>query len=194
MLQELGYQAGQHELMSDCYGKDSTLLIDNHVKSVKIRTKKIKKEAEEISSQMKLSYKQLDKRKINYAEAHAELEAIKNAAESDEKNLSRLELDKKISLTNKKTRLLDDAKAQYAHQLIKTNNDQKGYFKDQLPGVLNSLQDIYIDNVNLFKTLYNNCIEYEMCVAPIIGKCHSEMLNIVHRVDADMDTYNVINR
>ena len=99
-------------------------MIDSHIKNVKSQTKKIKKEAEEIEERMKLSYKQLDKRKINYAEAHAELEAIKNSSEHDEKTLSRLELDKKISATNKRTRLLDDAKAQYAHQLIQTNKAQ----------------------------------------------------------------------
>ena len=85
---------------------------------------KIKKEAEEIESRMKQVYKQLDKKKVNYAEAHSELENLKIPTENDEKNLSRLELDKKISVINKKTRLLDDAKAQYAHQLLTTNNAQ----------------------------------------------------------------------
>lgn len=194
ILQEVGYQAGQHELLSDCYGKDCNKMIENHVKNVKTQTKKIKKEAEEIEEKMRMSYKQLDKRKINYADAHAELEATKNSTETDEKNLSRLELDKKISVTNKKTRVLDDAKAQYAHQLIKTNNHQQEYFDVQLPSVLTSLQRVFSENVQLFKTLYGNCIEFEQNVAPIISKCHSEMLDILDKIDADTDTNIVINR
>ena len=194
ILQEVGYQAGQHELLSDCYGKDCNKMIENHVKNVKTQTKKIKKEAEEIEEKMRMSYKQLDKRKINYADAHAELEATKNSTETDEKNLSRLELDKKISVTNKKTRVLDDAKAQYAHQLIKTNNHQQEYFDIQLPSVLTSLQRVFSENVQLFKTLYGNCIEFEQNVAPIISKCHSEMLDILDKIDADTDTNIVINR
>ena len=124
VLQELGYQAGQHELLAQTYSTDCSRIIEDHLKTVKTQTKKIKKEAEEIENRMKQVYKQLDKKKVNYAEAHSELENLKIPTENDEKNLSRLELDKKISVINKKTRLLDDAKAQYAHQLLTTNNAQ----------------------------------------------------------------------
>jgi len=124
ILEELGYQAGQHELLAQTYSTDCSRIIEDHLKTVKTQTKKIKKEAEEIENRMKQVYKQLDKKKVNYAEAHSELENLKIPTENDEKNLSRLELDKKISVINKKTRLLDDAKAQYAHQLLTTNNAQ----------------------------------------------------------------------
>ena len=124
ILEELGYQAGQHELLAQTYSADCSRIIEDHLKTVKTQTKKIRKEAEEIENRMKQVYKQLDKKKVNYAEAHSELENLKIPTENDEKNLSRLELDKKISVINKKTRLLDDAKAQYAHQLLTTNNAQ----------------------------------------------------------------------
>ena len=124
ILEELGYQAGQHELLAQTYSTDCSRIIEDHLKTVKTQTKKIKKEAEEIENRMKQVYKQLDKKKVNYAEAHSELENLKIPTENDEKNLSRLELDKKISVINKRTRLLDDAKAQYAHQLLTTNNAQ----------------------------------------------------------------------
>ena len=124
ILEELGYQAGQHELLAEPYSTDCSRIIEDHLKSVKTQTKKIKKEAEEIENKMKQVYKQLDKKKVNYAEAHSDLENLKIPSENEEKNLSRLELDKKISVINKKTRVLDDAKAQYAHQLLHTNNAQ----------------------------------------------------------------------
>ena len=124
ILEELGYQAGQHELLAETYSTDCARIIEDHLKTVKTQTKKIKKEAEEIENKMKQVYKQLEKKKVNYAEAHSELENLKIPSENDEKNLSRLELDKKISVINKKTRVLDDAKAQYAHQLLQTNNAQ----------------------------------------------------------------------
>ena len=124
ILEELGYQAGQHELLAETYSTDCARIIEEHLKTVKTQTKKIKKEAEEIENKMKQVYKQLEKKKVNYAEAHSELENLKIPSENDEKNLSRLELDKKISVINKKTRVLDNAKAQYAHQLLHTNNAQ----------------------------------------------------------------------
>ena len=194
ILREMGYQAGQHEVLADCYGKECSKMIDNHIKNVKTQTKKIKKEAELIEEQMKLSYKQLDKSKIHYAEAHADLEAIQHSSELDEKNLSRLELDKKISAANKKTRLLDDAKAQYAHQLIKTNNVQKEYYDRLLPAVLKSLQRVHMDNTHMFKVIYGKCVRQEMSVSPIIGKCHSEILDIIHTVNVSTDTNLIINK
>ena len=169
-------------------------MIDNHIKNVKTQTKKIKKEAELIEEQMKLSYKQLDKSKIRYAEAHADLEAIRQTSELDQKNLSRLELDNKISTTNKKTRLLDDAKAQYAHQLIKTNNVQKEYYDKMLPAVLNSLQRVHTDHIHMFKLIYGKCVKQEMSVSPIIGKCQSEILDIIQTVNVSTDTNLIINK
>ena len=195
ILEEVGYQAGQHELLSDCYGKECSKMIDSHIKNVKSQTKKIKKEAEEIEERMKLSYKQLDKRKINYAEAHAELEAIKNSSEHDEKTLSRLELDKKISATNKRTRLLDDAKAQYAHQLIQTNKAQAEYYARQLPGVLRRLEHVYTETVAVFRAVFRRGVQRELGLAPIIGKCHAEMEAVLDtRVDPATDAGIVINK
>ena len=89
----MGYQAGQHELLAQTYSTDCSRIIEDHLKTVKTQTKKIKKEAEEIENRMKQVYKQLDKKKVNYAEAHSELENLKIPTENDEKNLSRLELD-----------------------------------------------------------------------------------------------------
>jgi len=194
ILEELGYQAGQHELLAQTYSTDCSRIIEDHLKTVKTQTKKIKKEAEEIENRMKQVYKQLDKKKVNYAEAHSELENLKIPTENDEKNLSRLELDKKISVINKKTRLLDDAKAQYAHQLLTTNNAQREYYSHHLPAVLDSLQSVYISNVNLVSNLISSCVDHEMGVMPIIRKCHQEMISNVERIDGEADASHVVNR
>lgn len=194
ILEELGYQAGQHELLAQTYSTDCSRIIEDHLKTVKTQTKKIKKEAEEIENRMKQVYKQLDKKKVNYAEAHSELENLKIPTENDEKNLSRLELDKKISVINKKTRLLDDAKAQYAHQLLTTNNAQREYYSHHLPAVLDSLQSVYISNVNLVSNLISSCVDHEMGVMPIISKCHQEMMRNVEGIDGEADASHVVNR
>lgn len=194
ILEELGYQAGQHELLAQTYNTDCSRIIEDHLKTVKTQTKKIKKEAEEIESRMKQVYKQLDKKKVNYAEAHSELENLKIPTENDEKNLSRLELDKKISVINKKTRLLDDAKAQYAHQLLTTNNAQREYYAHHLPAVLDSLQSVFISNVNLVSNLISSCVDHEMGVMPIISKCHQEMISVARGIDGEADASHVVNR
>lgn len=194
ILEELGYQAGQHELLAETYSTDSSRIIEDHLKTVKTQTKKIKKEAEEIESKMKQVYKQLDKKKVNYAEAHSELENLKIPSENDEKTLSRLELDKKISLINKKTRLLDDAKAQYAHQLLETNNSQREYYAQHQPSVLDSLQTVYVANGELVRSLLTRCLDHECGLMPIISKCQQEMRRVVQSMDAEADASHVVNR
>jgi len=194
ILEELGYQAGQHELLAETYSTDCSRIIEDHLKSVKTQTKKIKKEAEEIENKMKQVYKQLDKKKVNYAEAHSDLENLKIPSENEEKNLSRLELDKKISVINKKTRVLDDAKAQYAHQLLQTNNAQREYYSKQLPSVLDSLEGVYISNVGLVRSLVTRCVDHEMRVMPIVSKCHQEMVRVVESIDGEADARHVVNR
>lgn len=63
ILQELGYQAGQHELLADSYGKDCSKAIDDRLKEVKNEMKKNKKEAESIEKNLSQSYKSLDSKK-----------------------------------------------------------------------------------------------------------------------------------
>jgi len=196
ILQELGYQAGQHELLADSYGKDCSKAIDERLKEVKNNMKNSKKEAETIEKNLGHSYKSLDNRKQKYQKAHMELEITMNTFKKTESDgtISRHEVDKMRTMTNKKTRESDDAKAQYAHQLIKTNESQQEYFYQLLPAVLNSLQSLAVGNCEFFKNLIQKCIKQEKDVAPIVAKCHEEMENLIGNINAKKDSEIVINR
>ena len=78
ILQELGYQSGQHELLADSYGKECSKAIEGRLKDVKNEMKKIKKEAEAIEKNLSQSYKSLDSKKQKYQKAHQELEVTMN--------------------------------------------------------------------------------------------------------------------
>ena len=196
ILQELGYQAGQHELLSDSYGSDCTKAIDDRLKEVKNEMKKNKKETEMLDKTLSHSYKSLDNRKQKYQKAHMELEITMNTFKKTESDgtISRHEVDKMRTMTNKKTRESDDAKAQYAHQLIKTNKSQQEYFYQLLPAVLNSLQSLAVGNCEFFKNLIQKCINKEKEVAPIVAKCHEDSENLIGKINAKKDSEIVINR
>jgi len=196
ILQELGYQSGQHELLADSYGKECSKAIEGRLKDVKNEMKKIKKEAEAIEKSLGQSYKSLDSKKQKYQKAHQELEVTMNTFHKTESDgtISRQEVDKMRALSNKKTRESDDTKAQYAHQLIQTNKSQQEYYYKLLPSVLNNLQSLEIGNCDFFKNLINQCIKKEKEVTPIITKCHDEMENVIGRINAKQDSEIVINR
>merc|ERR1719427_1286157 len=195
ILQELGYQAGQHELLADTYGKDCSKSIDERLKEVKKEIEKNKKEAEVIEKNLSQSYKSFDNKKSKYEKAHTDLQVTLNAFKKTESDgtISRNEVDKMRAMTNKKTRESDKAKAQYAHQLIKTNESQQEYLH-LLPTVLNNLQSLAIGNCEFFKNIISRCVKYEKDVAPIVAKCHEEMENVIGKINAKTDSDLVINR
>jgi len=195
ILQELGYQAGQHELLADTYGKDCSKSIDERLKEVKNEMEKNKKEAEVIEKNLSQSYKSFDNKKSKYQKAHTDLQVTVNAFKKTESDgtISRHEVDKMRAMTNKKTRESDEAKAQYAHQLIKTNESQQEYYK-LLPTVLNNLQSLAIGNCEFFKNIISKCVKHEKDVAPIVAKCHEEMENEIGKINATKDSEIVINR
>jgi len=196
ILQELGYQSGQHELLAETYGKECTKAIEGRLRDVKNEMKKIKKEAEAIEKSLGQSYKSLDSKKQKYQKAHQELEVTMNTFHKTESDgtISRQEVDKMRALSNKKTRESDDTKAQYAHQLIQTNKSQQEYYYKLLPAVLNNLQTLEVGNCDFFKRLINQCIKKEKEVIPIITKCHEEMENVIGSINAEQDSIIVINR
>lgn len=196
ILQELGYQAGQHELLADSYGKDCSKAIDDRLKEVKNEMKKNKKEAESIEKNVSQTYKSLDSKKQKYQKAHVELEVTMNTFKKTESDgtISRAEVDKMRAMSNKKTRESDDTKAQYAHQLIQTNKSQQEYYYKLLPAILNNLQSLEIGNCEFFKNIINKCVKKEKDVAPIVTKCHEEMGNVIGTINAKQDSEIVINR
>ena len=60
--------------------------------------------------------------------------------------------------------------------------------------MLDSLQSVYISNVQLVSNLISSCVDHEMGVMPIISKCHQEMISVVGGIDGEADASHVVNR
>jgi len=83
-LQELGYQAGQHEILAETCCKTIPHDIQNKVKEVSKQTKNNLKEAKEISEDLEKNYKYLDKNKIKYQRAYVDQEQARTNYEKAE--------------------------------------------------------------------------------------------------------------
>jgi len=196
ILEELGYQAGQHELIAESFGKTLTKEIDNRASEVKKETGKLKKEAETLQRNLRTSYKALDDTKLKYQKSHIELEVAKATFEKTEADgsVSRNEVEKMKNLTVKKTQQNDDCKGTYANQLIKTNELQQEHFYTLLPTVLNNFQGLSAGNCDFVKDLLNKCVKSEKDVAPIIVKCHEAMEKAMDEVDTAKDCSIIIDK
>ena len=95
-LQELGFQAGQHEVVAESLSNQIQQEVIRKSKEIVKKTKINIKEAKKISEHLNRSYKDLDKSKIKYQKSHIEMEEAKSVfLKADcEGTLSRNEISK----------------------------------------------------------------------------------------------------
>ena len=159
-------------------------------------TKKNLKDAKIISEDLNLMYKDVEKTKNKYKKSFLDWEDAKDNFMKAEKDgiLSRKEVAKLKSLSNSRNAQHEDYKGVYASQLVKTNKYQEKYYYEDLPGVINSLQNIEIDKIEYVKHAMNQYVAAEKQVVPIIDKCREDMENLIETIDPVADTYIIITR
>lgn len=77
-LQELGFQAGQHEIVAETLNNQLQQEIIKKSKEISKKTKINIKEAKKISENLNRSYKDLEKIKSKYQKSHNEMEEAKS--------------------------------------------------------------------------------------------------------------------
>ena len=194
ILTELGYQAGQHELLADVLIKDIPEEIKLKVKYSQKQVENHRKDIKVLQMKLDKAYKDLDKSKRKYVKHHNEWHCSKEALRQAKSqiNSTKPEVDKLQLASLNKEQQVDDYKGEYAQQLVKTNHDQAEYFHSDLPAVMDSLQGISENNLQFFKDIFSKCIQAEKEAAFIISKCHIEIENVIHDVSVDEDTNRVI--
>ena len=196
ILQEMGFQAGQHEILAESFSKIIPRDIQNKAKEVSEATKKNLTEATRISEVFEKLHHNLDKTKKKYQKSFLEWEEARNnylRADADP-TVSRNEIAKLKSLSDSLSAQCDDYKGVYASQLMKTNKYQAEYYYKKLPGVIDSLQNIEIDRIDYFKYVMDQCVAAEKQVAPIIDKCRQDMENAIKEIDSVADSDLLIDR
>jgi cysteinyl-tRNA synthetase len=196
VLQELGFQAGQHEVLSEMLTIKLQQEVQMKAKEILKFTKKNLKDAKIISEDLNLMYKDVEKTKNKYKKSFLDWEDAKDNYMKAEKDgiLSRKEITKLKSLSNSRNAQCEDYKGAYASQLVKTNKYQEKYYYKDLSGVINSLQNIEIDRIEYFKRAMNQCVAAEKQVAPINDKCREDMENLLKSINPVADSCIIITR
>jgi len=196
MLSEVGFLAGQHEVLSDAFCKERYKGVMGEVKSLKEARKKNMKEAEKIAAELKAAYKKMDAHKEKFRKAFDDQEkstAAYNKA-NDDGNVTRNEVAKMSMSARKTAQACEAAKGQYASQLVKTNDSQKKYYQDSLPRLLDGLQRNEEQRIEVLRSSVMSCVSKEQEVSPIIAKCHDTIASAMHSIDPSKDTRILIER
>ena len=170
--------------------------MENKTKEVKEATQKNIQQVKVISNNLERFQNNLDKAKKKYQKSFLEWEeanAIYLKANSNS-TVSRNEIAKLKRVSESLSIRCEDNKGAYASELLKTNKYQAEYYYKDLPGVINSLQNIEIDRIEYFKYAMDQCVAAEKQVAPIIDKCREDMENAIQMIDPVADSDLLIDR
>ena len=127
ILQQLNFQANQHELISETIEKECIKQIQQKAKENRSNLTEYKKEAKILETTLDKSYKALDEAKVKYQKSHNEKEHAKaqyDRADADG-SYSRNDVMNFQQMHVMKVRENDDSKSNYANQLVKTNKMQE---------------------------------------------------------------------
>ena len=195
-LTEVGYQAGQHEVLAERLSK--VIVKDIQKKSTEIlkKTKDNSKHSKKEKDNMDASYFNLEKVKLKYEKSfHDWKEADRNFQIADQDGtISRNEIMKMKMLTESKCKTYENCRAQYADQLTKTNIDQREYFADNLPRVLNSLQDLDRERIQFVREVMERALHAEREAVKITNKCREGMEEAINSISEETDQEEVIER
>jgi len=196
LLNELGDQAGQHELIAENLSTSVVLELASLVKQLKEDRRKQLTEGTRIREQLQSSLSTLNKTKDKYERAFGASEKaldLYRKADAD-LNLSRAEVEKQRVNSTIKSQQCDDSKNEYANQLQKTNQAQTKYYTEDSPSVLQNFQDLEEKRIKCIKNFFVKSVEVEREVLPIISQCLDCMEKSADSIDEKEDTRLVVEK
>ena len=192
----MGFQAGQHEVLAETFGNIISKEIENNVKNLHEAALKNHQNATKISQDIQSHLQNLEQMKKSYQKTFSQWKEAKKSYMKADMNptVSRNEIAKLKRVSESLSAKCEDYKGEYASELVKTNAYQAEYYYKDLPGVINSLQNIEIDRIEYFKHAMDQCVAAEKQVAPIIDKCREDMENAIQMIDPVADSDLLIHR
>jgi len=196
LLNELGDQAGQHELIAENLSSSVVQELSTLTKQLKDDRRKHLTEGTRIQSQLQSSLMLLSKTKEKYEKAFGASERALDAYRraDDDLNLSRAEVEKQRMNSTIKSQQYDEFKNEYANQLQKSNELQHKYYNQSLPNVFHGLQDLDERRIKCIKNFILKAVQVEKEVLPIVSQCLDEMAQCAEAIDEKEDSKVVIEK
>jgi len=196
LLNELGDQAGQHEMIAENLSTSVVQELSSLTKQLKDDRRKHLNEGARIQSQLQSSLMLLTKTKEKYEKAFGASERALDAYQKADAdlNLSRAEVEKQRMNSTIKSQQYDDCKNEYANQLQKTNELQSKYYSQTQPAVYHSLQDVDEKRIKCFKNFILKAVSAEKEVLPIVSQCLDGVVSSAESIDEREDSRIVIEK
>ena len=137
LLDEIGFLAGQHELIDIAYSKEAVDNLKTRVKEVKKEIQNNDKSFKAMEAQMNKSYQRLEVATNKYKNAHNAMEKASKDFEDAQgsMNVTKAEVERTKSTQDQRIQACQIAKGEYASQVQASNQEQKDHFTVNLPDV-----------------------------------------------------------
>ena len=195
-LTETGYQAGQHEVLSEHLAKVLAKEVENKSVEILKRSKENSKQAKKEKENIDNSNFNLEKIKLKYEKSfHDWKESDRNFQIADQDGtISRNDITKMKIFSESKCKSYENWRTQYSDQLGKTNAEQQKYFGDDLPKVLSSLQDMDRERIQFVREVMGRVLAAEREAVNISDKCREGMEEAIKSISEYTDQEEVIER
>ena len=184
-MEEVGYQAGQHEVLADQLLRNFPQEIKQAIKDAQKIIETLKKDLKGCQATLDKSYKNLDKTKLKYVKHQEDFTLSKDSLNNPGQNMEEIRAKEKQA---------EEQKVEYAVQLVKTNKCQAQYYECDLPDILGKLEKLCEGQHQYFVSVMSRCVASEQTVAPIISKCQEDMMAALEKVDVKAELSSVVER
>ena len=138
LLEEIGFLAGQHEMIDTAYGKDAFEEVKMRVREVKKEIDLNKKQFKDMEGQMNKSYQRMEGAKNRYRDAHNAMETASTAFDrkSVAMDVTKNDIEKAKNMMEVKIQACQHAKSEYASQVHASNQEQKDHYTINRPHLI----------------------------------------------------------
>ena len=193
-LAELGFKAGQHEVLAELYSKSVTEDLKTKVKEANKEVEKLRKElkrSQEVTEHVQKSH---EKYNVKYQKCYQDsvfAERSWQRAESDT-SLSRREVEKLRSYALEKQRQCDESKRVLDRHNLNLQEVTSSHLHRTLPSVLDNLQSLSVHTSIFLNTTMLRGVRAEVEAAKVISSCNGEMERIIGEIQPHVDSERVI--
>eukprot|EP00090_Calanus_glacialis_P001140 TRINITY_DN10797_c0_g1_i6.p1 TRINITY_DN10797_c0_g1~~TRINITY_DN10797_c0_g1_i6.p1 ORF type:complete len:587 (-),score=194.28 TRINITY_DN10797_c0_g1_i6:100-1860(-) len=194
LLTELGYQAGQHEQLSEIYTKTIPQDLKTKAKEDSKLAEKYKKEIKHLQQSIDQAQKSLEKSSLKYKKSHQDWVVAEETLQKGESDcsLSRREVEKLRCISCEKQKMCEESKSLHARQMTTVKERKEEYLQTSLPAALNGLQGLSVGSGQYMKEVWLRCVRAEQEADKVIQGCHKEMERIAEEVRPEEDAKMVI--
>ena len=138
LLEEIGFLAGQHELIDTAYGNYAFDIVKKRVREMKKEIDGNKKEFKEMETQMNKSYQRMEAAKNRYRDTHNAMESASTTFDrkSVAMDVTKLDIERAKNQRDVKIQACQNAKSEYTSQVKASNQEQKDHYTINRPHLI----------------------------------------------------------